>query len=575
MKKLISMLFDKTFLRFLLVGVVNTLVGTGLMFALYNLFGCPYWISVAANYLVGGVVSYVLNKRFTFRSAGICVTEAVGFAANVAVCCVIGYGVARPIVRALFSGADVRLRDNLAMLVGMGLYVVLNYLGQRLVVFSTQDKRARTLFAAVLEGIFLFMLLLNTLTPYVADDYVYRLSFYGDKLPITHFTDLFPSLYQHSLSMNGRVISHFFEQFFMLFPKVVFNICNSFVFAALVYLLYRIINQGSRKKGRCLLLIGIFAALWQYLPVFGQVALWQVGSINYLWGLLGAVLFLTPYFCYYADRPSLTHGWQRVLFCIMAVPFGMYIEVASFIGILLAVLLLLFGRAVRGTSLRTWLWAPVGCAAVGYVLLMLMPAQIAAKQSVLSLTVLMGHFATATAMLRTHALPLLVLWAVFAVLAYYAHISRERMVLSALMVLGALAANYMLIAAKYYPDRCASMTVMLLILAVGLLIVPLIDTSYAPIAVSYGALLAVLCAFSMFAGAQDILLCRMAVSAREQTVAECLESGERDIKLKLIYPETAYSAFYGVVDLNTETTETWPNRQMAEYYGVDTILGEE
>ena len=30
-------LIDKTFLKFLLVGVINTLVGTGTMFALYNL----------------------------------------------------------------------------------------------------------------------------------------------------------------------------------------------------------------------------------------------------------------------------------------------------------------------------------------------------------------------------------------------------------------------------------------------------------------------------------------------------------------------------------------------------------
>lgn len=575
MKKLFSMIFDKTFLRFLLVGVVNTLVGTGIMFGLYNVFGCPYWISIAANYFFGGIVSYILNKRFTFRSTDSGVIEVVGFAVNVAVCCVIGYGVAKPIVVALFAGADTRLRDNLAMLVGMGLYVVLNYFGQRLVVFGTGDKRAHTAFVAALEGIFLFILSLNMLTPYVADDFVYRLSFYGEKLPITHFTDLFPSLYQHSLSMNGRVVSHFFEQFFMLFPKVVFNLCNSLIFVALVYLLYRIINQGSRRQGRSLLLIGVFAALWQYLPVFGQVALWQVGSVNYLWGLFGATVFLTPYFCYYADRPALTRGWQRVLFCLAAVPFGMYIEVASFIGVLLAVLLLLCGRAVRGTSLRTWLWVPAGCAAVGYVLLMLMPAQVAAKQSVLTLAVLMDHFATATAMLRTYALPLLVLWAVFAVLAYYARLPRERLVLSAVLVFGALAANYMLVVAKYYPDRCAAMTVVLLILAVGLLIAPLTDTAYAPIAVCYGGLLAVLCAFSMLTGVHDIWVCHVAVNAREQTVAECLERGERDLELKLLYPKTAYSAFYGVVDLNTETTETWPNRQMAEYYGVDTILGVE
>ena len=60
-------LFDQTVLRFLLVGVLNTLVGCGTMFLLYNLAGVSYWLSSAANYVVGGIVSFFLNKYFTFR----------------------------------------------------------------------------------------------------------------------------------------------------------------------------------------------------------------------------------------------------------------------------------------------------------------------------------------------------------------------------------------------------------------------------------------------------------------------------------------------------------------------------
>ena len=68
-------LFAGTFVRFLMVGVLNTAVGFGVMFALYNLAGLHtwgdlgYWLSSAANYIVGSVVSYFLNKHFTFRNA--------------------------------------------------------------------------------------------------------------------------------------------------------------------------------------------------------------------------------------------------------------------------------------------------------------------------------------------------------------------------------------------------------------------------------------------------------------------------------------------------------------------------
>ena len=59
--------FDKTMIKFVIVGVINTLVGNGTMFLLYNLCGVGYNISTAANYVVGSIVSYFLNKYYTFN----------------------------------------------------------------------------------------------------------------------------------------------------------------------------------------------------------------------------------------------------------------------------------------------------------------------------------------------------------------------------------------------------------------------------------------------------------------------------------------------------------------------------
>lgn len=61
-------LIDKTTIKFILVGIVNTLVGTGVMFLMYNLLHASYWISSASNYIIGSIVSYVLNKYFTFQN---------------------------------------------------------------------------------------------------------------------------------------------------------------------------------------------------------------------------------------------------------------------------------------------------------------------------------------------------------------------------------------------------------------------------------------------------------------------------------------------------------------------------
>ena len=113
---------DGTVPRFLLVGVINTLVGCGAMFLLYNLAHWSYWLSSAANYLLGGIVSFFLNKYFTFRKREWSWGQAVRFAVNVAACW-------------LLAGRSLWLQENAAMLVGMCLYTALNYLGQRFFAF--------------------------------------------------------------------------------------------------------------------------------------------------------------------------------------------------------------------------------------------------------------------------------------------------------------------------------------------------------------------------------------------------------------------------------------------------------
>ena len=126
---------DGTLLRFLLVGVVNTLVGCGTMFLLYNLAHWSYWASSAANYIVGGIVSFFLNKYFTFRKKDWSWSQVIRFACNVAVCWLLAYGMAKPLVLHLLEGQSIWLQENAAMFVGMCLYTALNYLGQRFFAF--------------------------------------------------------------------------------------------------------------------------------------------------------------------------------------------------------------------------------------------------------------------------------------------------------------------------------------------------------------------------------------------------------------------------------------------------------
>ena len=128
-------LIDKSIPRFLLVGVGNTLLSMALMFLLE---GLGYWPSTAIAYVAGAVMSFFLNRHFTFRSEETFWRSAVKFAVNVAVCYVVAYALAQPIARWVLGGTgmDSLWQERLTKLGGMGLYTVLNYFGQRFFAFQ-------------------------------------------------------------------------------------------------------------------------------------------------------------------------------------------------------------------------------------------------------------------------------------------------------------------------------------------------------------------------------------------------------------------------------------------------------
>lgn len=134
-------IIDIITLKFLVVGIINTLVGAGVMFLLYNLFGVSYWLSSAANYVVGSIVSYFLNKYYTFNQPKFSIHEIFKFIINIALCYTIAYGLAKPAAYLIFESLTPELKDNIAMLTGAGIFVILNYFGQRFFAFAKKVEK--------------------------------------------------------------------------------------------------------------------------------------------------------------------------------------------------------------------------------------------------------------------------------------------------------------------------------------------------------------------------------------------------------------------------------------------------
>lgn len=132
---------ERKFLRFIAVGIVNTVVGMAVMFGLYNICGCSYWISSAANYILVSILSYLLNRRFTFRYGGEVLRSGLRFAVNIGVCYFAAYGIAKPLAIWILQGQLQSIQENAAMAAGMCIFTCMNYIGQRFFVFRENDMK--------------------------------------------------------------------------------------------------------------------------------------------------------------------------------------------------------------------------------------------------------------------------------------------------------------------------------------------------------------------------------------------------------------------------------------------------
>ncbi len=138
---MVQQFVDSSFYKFIIVGVINTIVGTSIMLVFYNVFHFGYWFSSASNYVLTSILSYFLNKYYTFRNKEKGWKPAMRFAVNIGICYLVAFGLAKPFIRWSLYQVDMDLSvswiENIAMLFGSGLFVVINYLGQRFFAFKT------------------------------------------------------------------------------------------------------------------------------------------------------------------------------------------------------------------------------------------------------------------------------------------------------------------------------------------------------------------------------------------------------------------------------------------------------
>ena len=127
----VASVINRSFVRFALVGLANTVVGYGLIMLLHYGFGAGLVLANVCGYLTGALMSYALNRSFTFASDGPHAQTLPRFGIAVGVC----FGLNLLVLK--FCISVLALPVAAAQALAMGTYTVAFYLISRYLVFRS------------------------------------------------------------------------------------------------------------------------------------------------------------------------------------------------------------------------------------------------------------------------------------------------------------------------------------------------------------------------------------------------------------------------------------------------------
>ena len=117
------------FLKFVVVGTLNTALGYAVIFACMYLLGLSAVLSNVTGYLFGLTISYVLNRSFTFKSTSKSTTEVVRFLFVFLIAYLANLGVLLALIR--YAG----MHEGVSQILAGAVYVVTSFLMNKYYVF--------------------------------------------------------------------------------------------------------------------------------------------------------------------------------------------------------------------------------------------------------------------------------------------------------------------------------------------------------------------------------------------------------------------------------------------------------
>ena len=424
------------------------------------------------------------------------------------------------------------------------------------------------------------------LTPMLSDDFLYGL----DAAEIHSVADLFRQEYEHYMGHSGRSVVHLFVRSFLTCPPIVFDVCNSIVFTAVVLMMYA--NVVGRKKYDIRLLLCAFFLIWFKGVSFEETVLWQVGATNYLWGTCIILGFVTLYryllnreeqMLSAEDNKSEKNALQGIgkafLIFLFGLAAGWCNENTSGGGFLLCVCFLgIYLLRDRKRKPETWMLTGLVGQLIGIFMMVMSPGErlraAFAEEEHSGFLKYLGRFQKLTLSVQEEFFLLIGIWILVFILCRVQKCSWQRLQITLIYMLAFLATAYALVAAApAQPRALFGAGVFLSIAILNVLWQVQWDKNELLQTFRYSSLAILVLYFgiSYLDNGANLYRIYRDENERQAYIINQRDAGSQDIRVPKMRPdfETPYSAAYKM-DMEDDPAY-WVNNAYALYFDVESI----
>lgn len=426
-----------------------------------------------------------------------------------------------------------------------------------------QNKRNQKII--ILFGIFISVLILNSLTPLIAGDYSYSFGKNGERT--ANLLDIIVRQIDHYFTWGGRSVAHTIAQIFLMYPKWFFNISNSFIYIIFIYLIY--LHVKDDKEDKPLIILLIHFAIWFLIPVFGQTVLWLTGSCNYLWTMTIMLAFL------YLVRkdlktPSIFKNIAILLFGIIA---GWTNENTSF-GLITTIIGFIILNKTKHQKTSSFRKCALIGNIIGFVILIAAPGNFIREthfnDNSSFIVKIIQRIIDNTTNLINCCLPIFI--GIIILLSIYLYKKEKVNYKFIIFLIASIFTTYSMILSPTFPPRAWFGVIVFALISFMILLYNIYDTNQLFKYLFYNLILisALYYIPSYLTALNDINILQNTWKKRIIEINQTENKEEKSFKFDNYYTTNSHNPIYGLVDLRTNS-KTWPNNDIAKYYGIKSI----